>query len=81
MLVSILCDSNNQIICIVNLALQVKQLEDGVVDLVKAADECTHLSSSIQSIGKDYQPAAEVSLLMESFMRVLILFDLAVSYS
>ncbi|KAG6404118.1 hypothetical protein SASPL_136358 [Salvia splendens] len=61
MLVSILCDSNYQIVCIVNLALQVKQLEDGVVNLVKAADECTHLSSSIQSIGKDYQPAAELT--------------------
>lgn len=74
MLGSVLCDSNDQtVVCIVNLALQVKQLEDGVVNLVKAADECTHLSSSIQSIGKDYQPAAEVSLLMESFMRVLIL--------
>ncbi|KAG6401842.1 hypothetical protein SASPL_138710 [Salvia splendens] len=39
----------------------VKQLEDGVVNLVKAADECIHLSSSIQSIGKDYQPAAELT--------------------
>ncbi|XP_057804799.1 E3 SUMO-protein ligase MMS21-like isoform X2 [Salvia miltiorrhiza] len=39
----------------------VKQLEDGVINLVKASDECTHLSSAIQSIGKEYQPAAELT--------------------
>lgn len=42
------------------LGLQVKQLEDGVVKLVKASDECTHLSSAIQSIGKEYKLSAEV---------------------
>lgn len=53
--------------------LQVKQLEDGVVKLVKASDECTHLSSALQSIGKEYQPTAEVSSFLGSFLWVLAL--------
>ncbi|KAH6820719.1 RING/U-box superfamily protein [Perilla frutescens var. hirtella] len=39
----------------------VNELEDGVAKLVKASDECSHLSNAIQSIGHEYQPAAELT--------------------
>lgn len=42
------------------MALQIKELEDGVLELVNASDECTHLSNAIKSIGNEYQPGAEV---------------------
>ncbi|PIN15728.1 hypothetical protein CDL12_11624 [Handroanthus impetiginosus] len=38
-----------------------KELEDGVLQLVKASDDCTHLSNAIQSIGNEYQPGAELT--------------------
>ncbi|KAL0362659.1 UNVERIFIED_CONTAM: E3 SUMO-protein ligase MMS21 [Sesamum calycinum] len=39
----------------------VKELEDGVLDLVKASDECTHLSNAIKCIGNEYQPGPELT--------------------
>ncbi|KAK6134550.1 hypothetical protein DH2020_031720 [Rehmannia glutinosa] len=36
--------------------MNVKELEDGLLELVKASDECTRLSNAIQSVGNEYQP-------------------------
>ncbi|KAL8512245.1 hypothetical protein ACS0TY_018626 [Phlomoides rotata] len=33
-----------------------KELEDGILELVNASDDCTHLSNAIKSIGDEYQP-------------------------
>ncbi|KAG8386359.1 hypothetical protein BUALT_Bualt03G0140700 [Buddleja alternifolia] len=44
-----------------NKSEMVKELEDGVLELVKASDECTHLSNAIQSIGNEYQPGTELT--------------------
>lgn len=44
-----------------NESHMVKELEDGVANLVKASDDCSHLSNAIQSIGKEYKPAAELT--------------------
>lgn len=49
------------------MVVQVKELEDGVLELVKASDDCTHLSSAIQSIGNEYQPGAEVIIICGAF--------------
>ncbi|KAL8032075.1 hypothetical protein ABFS82_13G071000 [Erythranthe guttata] len=40
---------------------RVKELEAGVLELVKASDDCSHLSNAIQSIGNEYQPGAELT--------------------
>lgn len=45
--------------------LQVKELEDGVLELVKASNEGTHLSNAIQSIGNEYHPGDEVIVMRE----------------
>lgn len=43
------------------ILLQVKDLEDGVVQLLAASDECMHLSEAIQSIGDELEPGPEVT--------------------
>lgn len=43
------------------ILLQVKDLEDGVVQLLAASDECMHLSEAIQSIGDTLEPGPEVT--------------------
>lgn len=40
--------------------LQVRDLEDAAVELLEASEDCTHLSSVIQSLGNEYQPGPEV---------------------
>ncbi|XP_073299197.1 E3 SUMO-protein ligase MMS21 [Primulina huaijiensis] len=37
----------------------VKKLEDGVLELLEASDNCTHLSNAIQSVGNEFQPGVE----------------------
>ncbi|KAK4492957.1 hypothetical protein RD792_000284 [Penstemon davidsonii] len=44
-----------------NESEMVKELEDGVIQLLKASDECTHLSNAIQSVGNEYQPGEELT--------------------
>ncbi|XVE80073.1 hypothetical protein DITRI_Ditri14bG0110100 [Diplodiscus trichospermus] len=39
----------------------VKQLEDAVVELVEAHENCLHYSSTIRSVGDAYQPGAELT--------------------
>ncbi|XP_022717175.1 E3 SUMO-protein ligase MMS21 isoform X2 [Durio zibethinus] len=39
----------------------VKQLEDAVVELVEAHENCLHYSSAIQSVGDAYQPGTELT--------------------
>ncbi|KAL6554204.1 hypothetical protein OROMI_019877 [Orobanche minor] len=44
-----------------NKSEMVKELEDGILELVKASDDCTHLSNAIQSIGNEYHPGDELT--------------------
>ncbi|KAK4439159.1 E3 SUMO-protein ligase MMS21 [Sesamum alatum] len=44
-----------------NKSEMVKELEDGVLELLKASDECTHLSNAIKCIGNEYQPGPELT--------------------
>uniref|UniRef100_A0A5B7BW82 Putative E3 SUMO-protein ligase MMS21 isoform X1 n=1 Tax=Davidia involucrata TaxID=16924 RepID=A0A5B7BW82_DAVIN len=39
----------------------VKELEDGVIQLLEASEDCTHFSSAIQSVGNNYQLGAELT--------------------
>lgn len=45
------------------MVLQVKELDDGVLELVKASDDCSNLSNAIRSIGNEYQPGPEVNVM------------------
>ncbi|KAL3333330.1 hypothetical protein AABB24_033420 [Solanum stoloniferum] len=45
----------------------VKDLEDGVVQLLAASDECMHLSEAIQSIGGELEPAPEPTNFKKKF--------------
>lgn len=40
--------------------LQVKELEDAALQLLAASEDCSHLSTAIQSVGNGYQPREEV---------------------
>ncbi|KAL6999569.1 hypothetical protein U1Q18_000728 [Sarracenia purpurea var. burkii] len=40
--------------------LVVRELEDGLLQLLAASEDCTHFSSAIQSVGNGYQPGEEV---------------------
>lgn len=42
------------------MLLQVKELEDGVLQLLATYEDCTHLSTAIQSVGNGYQLREEV---------------------
>ncbi|XP_058221586.1 E3 SUMO-protein ligase MMS21 isoform X2 [Rhododendron vialii] len=42
-----------------NESQMVKELEDGVLQLLAASEDCTHLSTAIQSVGNGYQPREE----------------------
>ncbi|XP_022717174.1 E3 SUMO-protein ligase MMS21 isoform X1 [Durio zibethinus] len=44
-----------------NQTEMVKQLEDAVVELVEAHENCLHYSSAIQSVGDAYQPGTELT--------------------
>lgn len=43
------------------LKWQVKELENGLIQLLETSDECLHFSSAIQSIGNVYEPGPQVS--------------------
>ncbi|CAN4104213.1 unnamed protein product [Withania somnifera] len=45
----------------------VKDLEDGVVQLLAASDECMHLSEAIQSIGDEIEPGPEPTNFKKKF--------------
>lgn len=45
----------------------VKDLEDGVVQLLAASDECMHLSEAIQSIGDELEPGPEPTNFKKKF--------------
>ena len=40
--------------------LQVKELEDAVVELLGTSEDCTQFSAAIQSVGNEHQPRPEV---------------------
>lgn len=42
-----------------NKSQMVRDLEDAAVELLEASEDCTHLSSVIQSLGNEYQPGPE----------------------
>ncbi|XP_052177280.1 E3 SUMO-protein ligase MMS21 [Diospyros lotus] len=44
-----------------NEAQMVKELEDGILELLVASEDCSHLSSAIQSVGNNYQPGEELA--------------------
>ncbi|XP_058221585.1 E3 SUMO-protein ligase MMS21 isoform X1 [Rhododendron vialii] len=44
-----------------NESQMVKELEDGVLQLLAASEDCTHLSTAIQSVGNGYQPREEAT--------------------
>ncbi|KAL3638454.1 hypothetical protein CASFOL_017825 [Castilleja foliolosa] len=44
-----------------NNSEKVTKLENSVIELVKASEDCTHLSNTIQSIQNEYQPADELT--------------------
>ncbi|PSS05837.1 E3 SUMO-protein like [Actinidia chinensis var. chinensis] len=44
-----------------NQSQMVKELEDGVLQLLVATEDCSHFSSAIQSVGNGYQPATELT--------------------
>ncbi|KAA8526804.1 hypothetical protein F0562_008967 [Nyssa sinensis] len=50
-----------------NQSQMVKELEDVVIQLLDASEECAHFSSAIQSIGNNYQPGAELTNFTKSF--------------
>lgn len=39
---------------------QVKELENAVIELLGTHEDCSHFSSTIQSVGEKYQPGPEV---------------------
>ncbi|KAM3396041.1 E3 SUMO-protein ligase MMS21 [Capsicum galapagoense] len=45
----------------------VKELEDGVVQLLAASDDCMHLSEAIQSIGDEIEPGPEPTNFKKKF--------------
>ncbi|GER43068.1 RING/U-box superfamily protein [Striga asiatica] len=44
-----------------NKSDMVKELEDSVLELLRASDDCTHLSTAIKSIGDEYHPGNELT--------------------
>ncbi|XP_022886684.1 E3 SUMO-protein ligase MMS21 [Olea europaea var. sylvestris] len=44
-----------------NESEMVKELEAGVIQLLEASDQCTHLSTAIQSLSGEYQPGPELT--------------------
>lgn len=44
-----------------NLSEMVKELENGVIELLTASDDISHLSAAIQSIGNSYVPDSELT--------------------
>lgn len=44
-----------------NQTQMVKELEDGLVQLLETYEDCTHLSTAIQSVGNDYQLREEAT--------------------
>ncbi|KAK9152880.1 hypothetical protein Sjap_000360 [Stephania japonica] len=45
-----------------NPSMQVKELEDGVAELLAESDGCLHFSSAIESVANNYQPVEGASL-------------------
>lgn len=44
-----------------NQTQMVKELEDGLLQLLETYEDCTHLSTAIQSVGNDYQLREEAT--------------------
>ncbi|XP_010260347.1 PREDICTED: E3 SUMO-protein ligase MMS21 [Nelumbo nucifera] len=44
-----------------NQSQKVKELEEAVIELLACSDDCSHLSSAIQSVGNKYQPREEMT--------------------